>query len=268
MHPDERQWAKDNAKQFAQFYEEKTGQSITADQAQNMLLANGYRLVDAAASKGPGGDATAVAFISQNSNGLFTATPAEYNSPFLYGNKNGSLTPEQNALPGHDAHPRIGVAAGAGVGLVALGAVAPAVATAWGLGTTYDFVGDAISHAMGLSSDTPNVTKSFTVGGITGAMTPLLLPLDVLGTGMASKVVVGGYNAAAGGAGAFGATAITNSGNADLSGGIGAGSAVLGTVMTTMMPGPMGNFLNQINQILSGPTQNAITKTVDKKGGK
>ncbi|SEA11173.1 hypothetical protein [Paraburkholderia sartisoli] len=58
LHPDERQWAKDNAKQFAQFYEDKTGQSITADQAQNMLLANGYRLVDAAASKGPGGDAT------------------------------------------------------------------------------------------------------------------------------------------------------------------------------------------------------------------
>lgn len=130
MHPDERQWAKDNATQFAQFYEDKTGQTITADQAQNMLLANGYRLVDAAASKGPGGDATAVAFISENSNGLFTATPAEYNSPFMYGNKDGSLTPEQNALPGHDAHPQIGVAAGAGVGLVALGAVAPAVATA------------------------------------------------------------------------------------------------------------------------------------------
>ncbi|HEY1999699.1 MAG TPA: hypothetical protein VGH41_21640, partial [Paraburkholderia sp.] len=165
LYPDERQWAKDNATQFAQFYVDKTGQSITADQAQNMLLANGYRLVDSAASKGPSGDATAVAFISQNSNGLFTATPAEYNSPFMYGNKDGSLMPEQNALPGHDAHPQIGVAAGAGVGLVALGAVAPAVATAWGLGTAYDFTGDAISHAMGLSPDPPDFAKSFTVGG-------------------------------------------------------------------------------------------------------
>jgi filamentous hemagglutinin len=54
LHSDERQWAKDNAKQFAEFYKEKTGQDLTSAQAENMLLANGYRLVDAAASKGPG----------------------------------------------------------------------------------------------------------------------------------------------------------------------------------------------------------------------
>jgi len=56
LHPDERQWARDNASKFAQFYEDQTGQSITADQAQQMLLANDYRLVDAVASKGPGGE--------------------------------------------------------------------------------------------------------------------------------------------------------------------------------------------------------------------
>lgn len=65
-----------------------------------MLLTNGYRLVDAAANKGPGGDATAVAYISQNAGSMFTATTVEYNSPFLYGNKDGSLKPEQRALPG------------------------------------------------------------------------------------------------------------------------------------------------------------------------
>lgn len=33
----ERQWAKDNAKSFARFYEEKTGRTITAEQAHDML---------------------------------------------------------------------------------------------------------------------------------------------------------------------------------------------------------------------------------------
>jgi len=125
LHPDERQWAKDNAKQFAQFYKDTTGQDLTADQAQNMLLANGYRLVDSAASKGPGGDATAVAFISQNAGGMFTATTAEYNSPFLYGNKDGSLTPEQRALPGAVANPKLGLAI---AGALATPAVLPALA--------------------------------------------------------------------------------------------------------------------------------------------
>jgi hypothetical protein len=69
LHPDERKWAKDNASKFAEYYKEQTGQTLTADQAQQMLLANGYRLVDAAASKGPGGDAVAVAYISQNAGG-------------------------------------------------------------------------------------------------------------------------------------------------------------------------------------------------------
>ncbi|MEK6422629.1 MAG: hypothetical protein V4801_23820 [Burkholderia gladioli] len=78
LHPDERQCAQDKAKDFAKFYEEKTGKAITLEQAQNMLLANGYRLVDGMASKGPGGDPAAVAYISQNGDGLFHATSAEY----------------------------------------------------------------------------------------------------------------------------------------------------------------------------------------------
>jgi filamentous hemagglutinin len=100
LHPDERQWAEKNAMEFASVYKEKTGQDLTPEQAQNMLLANGYRLVDAAASKGPGGDAVAVAYISQNVGNLFSATSAEYNSPFLFGMPGNSLTPEQIALGG------------------------------------------------------------------------------------------------------------------------------------------------------------------------
>ncbi|CAN0619888.1 protein of unknown function [Burkholderia multivorans] len=56
MHQSERDWAKSKAKDFAKFYEDKTGKAISASQAEDMLLANGYRLVDAAARKGPGGD--------------------------------------------------------------------------------------------------------------------------------------------------------------------------------------------------------------------
>ncbi|MHA6853634.1 cysteine peptidase family C39 domain-containing protein, partial [Ralstonia pseudosolanacearum] len=97
----------------AEFYADKTGKTLSPEQAENMLLANGYRLVDAVASKGPGGDATAVAFIGQNGGRLFTATTAEYNNPFLYGNKDGSLTPEQRALPGAVANPKVGLGAAA-----------------------------------------------------------------------------------------------------------------------------------------------------------
>ncbi|CAD6542646.1 hypothetical protein LMG27952_03918 [Paraburkholderia hiiakae] len=120
LHPDERQWAKDNASEFAQFFKDQTGQSITADQAQQMLLANGYRLVDAAASKGPGGDTTAVQFISQNAGGMFRATSAEYNNPFLYGNADHSLSPEQKALPGSTANPKAGLAIAAGLATAGL----------------------------------------------------------------------------------------------------------------------------------------------------
>ncbi|MEK2605624.1 hemagglutinin repeat-containing protein [Burkholderia arboris] len=134
LHPDERQWTKDQAKDFAKFYEEKTGKSLTAEQAQNMLLANGYRLVDSAASKGPGGDATAVAYISQNSGGLFHATSAEYNSPFLYGNKDGMLTPEQHALPGSVANPTAGLVI---VGGLATAGLAPEIITGGSAGLSY-----------------------------------------------------------------------------------------------------------------------------------
>src|ERR1700761_5967608 len=93
LHPDERQFAKDSASKFAQFYKDQTGQTITADQAQQMLLASGYRMVDASVSAGPAPDGSryATAFISQNAGNMFRATTAEYNSPFLYGSADHSL---------------------------------------------------------------------------------------------------------------------------------------------------------------------------------
>ncbi|MGU7784736.1 hypothetical protein [Burkholderia sp. PU8-34] len=86
------------------FYKQETGQDITIDQAQNMLLVNGFRLVDAAASKGPGGDSTAVAYINQNGGGLF-AKDQYYNKPFMLRNKNGLPTPEQAALSSNTGKP-------------------------------------------------------------------------------------------------------------------------------------------------------------------
>lgn len=109
---------------FSSVYKEQTDKDLTPEQAQNMLLANGYRLVDAAASKGPGGDAVAVAYISKNAGDLFNATYAEYNSP-LDGNKNGLLTPEQRALPGAVANPKLGLAI---AGALAAPAILPALA--------------------------------------------------------------------------------------------------------------------------------------------
>ncbi|MCZ2896827.1 hemagglutinin repeat-containing protein [Burkholderia thailandensis] len=265
LHPDERQWAKDNAKSFAKFYEKETGQAITVEQAQNMLLANGYRLVDDMASKGPGGDRYAVAFISANAGGLFNATAAERANPGPLG---GPLKPEQMAMPGHEANPQVGMALGAGVGLFTLGAVAPTVATAWGLGALYDYAGDVISRASGLSKDGPNVGKSLTVGGVAGVAAPFFLPLNALGGSIAGKIVVGGYNSALAGTGAFGAAAITQSGSPDLSAGIGMAGTLFGMGVEAKMPGPIGMTINQLIQVLSGPTQAAIESDKKKGSGK
>ncbi len=125
MHPDERKWAQRNAQNFAQFYKDQTGKDLTPEQAQNMLLANGYRIVDAVASKGPGGDPVAIAYISHNAGNLFSATTAQYNNPFLNGNPDGSLTPEQRALPGAVANPAAGLAV---AGAIATAGVGPEVA--------------------------------------------------------------------------------------------------------------------------------------------
>ncbi|ALR35853.1 hypothetical protein LV28_25050 [Pandoraea pnomenusa] len=115
LHPDERTWAKDNAKSFAEFYERTTGKAISQGQAENMLLANGYRLVDEIASKGPGGDPVAIAYINQVATGLFQTTSEEFRKPLMNGNRDGSPTPEQLALPAARGNPALGLTVVAGV---------------------------------------------------------------------------------------------------------------------------------------------------------
>jgi filamentous hemagglutinin len=95
-HPDERKWVKDNAQTFAAYCEDTTGPAITADHAQQMLLAGRRRIFDVATSAGPAPDGNkyATSFISENGNGLFGATASEYRNPSLYGKPDHSLKPE------------------------------------------------------------------------------------------------------------------------------------------------------------------------------
>ncbi|WP_249277654.1 hemagglutinin repeat-containing protein [Pandoraea sp. PE-S2R-1] len=98
LDPRERTWAKDNAQAFADFYRKRTGDAISVTDAENLLLAGGYRLVDAAASSAPGADRYATEYISKNSGSLFSATAAERKNPGLDGKETGASTPERRAL--------------------------------------------------------------------------------------------------------------------------------------------------------------------------
>ncbi|MWL89105.1 hypothetical protein [Cupriavidus sp. SW-Y-13] len=256
LHPDERKWAKDNAKEFAEFYAEKTGKELTDEQAQRMLLASGYRLVDDMASKGVAGDKYAVAFISANAGSLFSATAEERRDPGPLG---GPLTPEQRAMPAHNPNPQLGMAAGAGLGLVAVGTVAPVVATGWALGTAYDYGSDTLNYSSGLSDSPPDVRKSVGVGGIFAAFSPMGLTMTHFGKGIGAKIVAGTYNAGRAGTASFGASSIYSPDqNPGLAGGLGFGSAALSPIVRYAVPGRVGIFVDSVIQITPGSLQKII----------
>ncbi|MCL1960471.1 MAG: hemagglutinin repeat-containing protein, partial [Desulfovibrionaceae bacterium] len=107
LHQTERDWAKANVDKYRQYIADKTGTDITSEQAYQQLLTAGYELVDYAAESypdnlDPGIDKLAKQFIVANTTGadLFVATAAEKANPTLYGNADGSKTPEQQALSG------------------------------------------------------------------------------------------------------------------------------------------------------------------------
>ncbi|WP_211467973.1 two-partner secretion domain-containing protein [Collimonas silvisoli] len=101
LHEDERIWAKGNAAKYQQYLKEKTGESISVEDAYQRLLSAGYAGVDDAALKSGKSDETAKQFIVQNKPlSLFQATAAERANPFLGGNVDGSWTPEQQARYG------------------------------------------------------------------------------------------------------------------------------------------------------------------------
>ncbi|CBW74036.1 Hemolysin [Mycetohabitans rhizoxinica HKI 454] len=205
---------------------------------------------------------------------MFYATPAQKADPSMYAGHHPSglglnkpTSEAINASVNHDAASReviakqtLGAAAGAGAIVLA-----PKVAMAAGLGAGYDYAGDVISRAMGLSNGEPSAGKSLVVGGVAGVTAPFFLPLSTLGGSAVGKIVVGVYNSVLAGTGAFAGTAITNSNSSpDLSGGIGAGIAAAGEFTRYIVPGQLGASLGYIFQIFPGPMQAAIEKEKNK----
>ncbi|MDR3412989.1 MAG: hypothetical protein P4L87_18900, partial [Formivibrio sp.] len=215
LHSDERQWAKDKTTEFAAFYEKITGRTLSAEQAESMLLANGYRLVDSVASKGPGGDAVAVAYISRYGGKLFQATAAEYNDPFLYGNSDHSLSPEQHALTFPVGRPGIGpftvqIGGNAGIHVFNLGGTGE-----MGLSVSFGKHPNLCTYAQACAT----MGLGFTVG----AGVSISAGQGSASTGVTSST--GGF--VAGGAGLFGNTSVSRDSNGNLA----AGKGVLGVGM-------------------------------------
>ncbi|MED5596360.1 two-partner secretion domain-containing protein [Janthinobacterium sp. P210006] len=98
LHPTERQWAKENAKKYMQYLSEKTGEKISLEESFQRLLSAGYAVVDDHAGRAGKSDEVAKQYISEKKpKELFVATAAERANPFLNGNKDNSLSPEQQA---------------------------------------------------------------------------------------------------------------------------------------------------------------------------
>jgi len=111
----------------------------------------------------------------------------------------------------------------------------------------------------GLSKDSPNTSKSLTVGFVAGLAGPAALPLDTLGNGVGAKIAVGTYNGILNGTAAYGGNAIANpSSDPSANAATGATAYGIGTAAQTVLPGSVGDIANHIIQTLSGPTQTAV----------
>nr|CUV28161.1 putative hemagglutinin-related protein [Ralstonia solanacearum] len=97
LHPDERKWAKDNAKAFADYYKKETGQTISAEDAYQRLLSAGYADVDKYASDMGTSDQKAKQFITSTAPSNLFQKDSQWNDKLAGGNVDGSQTPEQQA---------------------------------------------------------------------------------------------------------------------------------------------------------------------------
>jgi hypothetical protein len=98
LHADERAWAESNASKFRDYYQAETDQTITIEQAQQMLLSAEYAVTDDAARNTGRSDTLAARFVSENApSNLLNTTASERANPLLGGNPDGSWTPEQQA---------------------------------------------------------------------------------------------------------------------------------------------------------------------------
>lgn len=134
-------------------------------------------------------------------------------------------------------------------------------------GGGYDYLGDLYSYATGLSKDSPNFTKSYVVGTVSGLMYPLAISEAAISqAGTFGKIVGNGYNAAVAGTAAFGAAGMTNQSDPALSGGSAGGLAATGAWAKTALPGSLGAFANQLIQGIAGPLQTYIQNNQAKSG--
>jgi filamentous hemagglutinin len=145
-----------------------------------------------------------------------------------------------------------------GVPAAAVVALGPEAMAAAGAGFLTDFGGATYSYLTGQSKDAPNFTNSYIAGVVAGLSAPLSIgDAAISQMGTIGKIAANGYNAAVSGIGAFGSAGMTG-GNPD---GAAAGATLasaFGSGTKTVLPGSMGNFLNQMIQGAAGPVQTAI----------
>lgn len=150
-------------------------------------------------------------------------------------------------------------------GTVGVALLGPEALTSAALAGGFDYEGDVVSYKTGLSKDQPSFSKSFTTGVIGGLAYPFAIADEAIAAmSRTGKVAANGYNATVTGTAAFGAVGVTHQDNPDLSGGVAAGAAGLGTWAKAVLPAPLGNMANQIIQGLAGPFQSAVQKTSGK----
>lgn len=154
-------------------------------------------------------------------------------------------------------------------GTLGVALLGPEALTAAALAGGFDYEGDAASYATGLSKDAPSFSKSFTTGVIGGLAYPFAIADEAIaGMSTAGKVIANGYNATVAGTAAFGAAGVTHQDNPDLSGGLAGGIAVAGSWAKAALPGPLGNYANQLIQGIAGPLQSYIQNQQNKSSGK
>jgi filamentous hemagglutinin len=147
-------------------------------------------------------------------------------------------------------------------GTLGVALLGPEALTAAALGGAYDYAGNAYSYLTGLSKDAPNLGNSYIAGLVAGAAYPFTIADGAIaGMSRIGKIAANGYNAAVAGTGAFGAAGMTQS-SPDAPAAAATIATAAGSGAKAILPGPLGNALNQMIQGAAGPLQNAIQKAL------
>ncbi|MDN8079731.1 filamentous hemagglutinin N-terminal domain-containing protein [Burkholderia multivorans] len=147
-------------------------------------------------------------------------------------------------------------------GTLGVALLGPEALTAAALGGAYDYAGNAYSYLTGLSKDAPNLGNSYIAGLVAGAAYPFTIADGAIaGMSRIGKIAANGYNAAVAGTAAFGAAGMTQS-SPDAPAAAATIATAAGSGAKEILPGRLGNALNQMIQGAAGPLQNAIQKAL------